>query len=154
MSSATQRKQSAILKKPTNHSENMNNKFLKYAATICGGIAVSLIILFYNDVFESTDKAYIVKCISDALLAPAAVYLGISALHAISLWGTFDMLAYSTRNFFRLFRRGMVDENLPKDFYEYQKSKSDRTFEVWNLLYPGVAFLVLSVFFAVLHTTL
>ncbi len=129
----------------------MNKTFLRYAAAICGGIAVSFFLLLYNRTFSDGQPAYILKCLSDAFLAPASIYLGISALRAISLWGVFNMLAYSTRNFFRLFRPGMRDEGLPGDFYEYQKSRKDRSFELWHLLFPGIGFLALSLLFSILY---
>ena len=130
----------------------MKNKLVGYAAVICGGIAFVLIFLAYSGAFTSDDPLRIYRCLSDAFFAPAVVYLGIAALHALSLTGSMDMMTYSFRNFFRLFRRKMQDDKLPADYYDYVKERQGRKFQLWNLLWTGIGFLIVAILFAVLYS--
>ncbi len=130
----------------------MNKTFSRYAVAIGGGIAAVIILLFYYDAFAEKEPALLMKALSDAFLAPAAAYLAFTALCAIAKTGVFDILFYSTRNFFRLFRKNMEDPSLPRDFYEYYSERRKKPFDKWYLLFTGLAFLVFSIVFSILYS--
>lgn len=132
----------------------MNKTFTRYVSAVGVACAVTLLLLVYFGTFRQTDTAQILKELSDAFLAPAAVYLGIAALCAISRTGAFDLLRYSIRNFFRLFRKNMEDKQMPKDFYEYFRWQREKKFTAWHLLFTGIGFLVIAVAFTIAYILL
>ena len=132
----------------------MSKTFIRYAAAILVALVFSLLLLIYFGAFRTNDTALLFKYLSDAFLAPATVYLGISALCAIATTGAFDLFKYSIRNFFRLFRKNMEDEHLPKDFYEYYTAQRQKQFGAWHLLYTGIGLFALSLIFTFVYISL
>lgn len=132
----------------------MSKTWIRYGVTALVALVAAFLLLLYFGTFQTTDTALVLKQLSDAFLAPAAVYLGISALSAIATTGAFDLFKYSIRNFFRLFRKNMEDKQLTKDFYEYYRVQREKKFSAWHLLFVGIAFFTVALGFTVAYLLL
>lgn len=120
------------------------------------GTAALYVILFlvFTDAFHAETTAELMRHLSDAFLLPACMYLGICAIHLVSIWGALDMLSYSFKLLGSLFgRRKKGAENEPRKdaYFNYVQSRRGRRFSLWHLLFPGIICFVLSTVFSVAY---
>lgn len=103
---------------------------------------------------EAFSYAKLFGILSDSALIPGVILFGIGGLGYISTFGTFDMLAYSSKKLIGHFFK-KVREELPKTYYDYQKEKREEAnVKGWpkRPFFYGIALIVLSIVFAVISS--
>lgn len=128
----------------------MFKKILPYLITAVLGIAITVIIICVNHIWERESAQGVMQILSDAFLIPGVIIGGVGLLVFASNGGAYDMLGYAMLMFFNLFRRD-VNKRKYKDFYEYRQSKKDRKHGFAFMLIVGVVFIAVAVVFLILY---
>jgi hypothetical protein len=119
----------------------------KYIAAFIAGFAVSAVTASAQGIFKRVEAALIMKDLSNAFLVSAVLLGGIGLLTVCGSGGAFDILAYSSKRFFSLFRFNTDNGIKRQDYYEYRRAKSEKRSPQWFLVITGTFFLLLSIVF-------
>lgn len=126
---------------------------LQYSITTAIGVSVAVVIMAVKGLFGGVElePQEIYKILSDAFFVPGVIIGGVGLIVFASHGGVFDMLGFSVRLFFDLFRRDVTKRKY-RDFYEYKEAKKDKQrSSILFLLLVGVAFIAVSIVFLVLY---
>lgn len=94
---------------------------------IPAALAVLLFALevYRKHLFGATEAAAVCGILSDGFFLPGVLLGGVGAISWAATFGQFDMLAYSSRQFFGHFIRPLAAD-LPHSFYEYREEKNKK----------------------------
>lgn len=113
-------------------------------------LAISFLIAYVRNVFDSTSAGQACGILCDAFFIPGVLMLCMGILVVCSNGGTFDMLAYGIRAFFALFNKEARDRKYPT-FYDYRKAKQDKPHSFWYMIIIGGAFVAVSIVLLLLY---
>ena len=109
---------------------------------------------FQLEFFKQTTLLARVKILSDAFFLPAVIYCGISGLVYVSNNGFFRMLSFGTKRMLSHLSKTSTFREEYKDYFEYYQDKEGHKASFGFILFPGLAFLLLSIIFMLIHSYL
>jgi len=139
--------------KYTKNNEKKKPDKIKYLITT--GVYMVLAVLFmWNDgVFGKESVQEVLGSISNGFFISGGLFAGVGALSFIGSKGTYDTLSYGVSKIgIHHIIPGMPKE-VPESFYDYKMAKEEKG-RVWfpNLLWTGLAGIVISVIFVVIYS--
>jgi hypothetical protein len=104
--------------------------------------------------FDQTELLPALKVVADSFTIPGVLYVGATLLGWVGSKGMFDIFGYSIGGLFHLLKRESYDKR-QETFYDYRvKKDADRKPFNWQMLWVGLAFLLLAVVTTVLFSCL
>ena len=137
-------------KKPSREVKDKSRWWLKYVITVALLSVFTFMLAWGRGAFVTPDKKQLFKLLSDAFAVPGGLTLGLGLLTIASNGGTFDMLSYGVRSFFRLFKRDPLDRKYG-DFYEYRKYRQGKKRNFLYLVIVGGAFVLVGIVFVIAY---
>ena len=127
-------------------------KALPYIISAVVGIAIFVIVICVQQIWNAADTAQTMQILSDACFVPGVLLAGIGLIIFASNGGAFDMLAYAVIRFFDLFRRDVRNKKY-KDFYEYREAKKGKKRGMAFMIIVGAVFIVFALIFMTVYLT-
>ena len=125
---------------------------LPYIISAVVGIAIFVIVICIQQIWNAEDTAQTMQILSDACFVPGVLLAGIGLIIFASNGGVFDMLSYAVIRLFDLFRRDARNKKY-KDFYEYREAKKDKKRGMAFMLIVGAVFILIAIVFLVVYLT-
>ena len=127
-----------------------DHPWLRYVFAAAAGLLIALSICLLKGVFQETDKALIVRYLSDAFLIPGVLLTGVGLLSYIRKEGAYDGLGYTFHTMKRTFtmRRYMdpIEEGSEdRTYFGYKEQVKTKRKVAWHLIAVGGGFLLISV---------
>lgn len=103
-------------------------RIISYAVSAGAILSLAIILAMKEGILEHTAAKDIFRIISDAMIIPGVLAMGVAAISWAGSLGTFDMIGYGVRCLF--FFLPKEKEKRPKTFYDY-KVKKDESGRHW-----------------------
>jgi len=139
--------------KETKIREEKKPNKVKYLITI-GVYTILVILLMWNDrTFSKETLQEVLVSISNGFFIAGGLFAGVGALSYIGSKGTYDTLSYGISKIGIHHLIPGISKEVPESFYEYKTAKDEKG-RIWfpNLLYVGLAGILLSMIFAVMYS--
>ena len=126
-----------------------NSKLRAYIVNLAVALIMALCVMLAWNIFAQTEPLMIIKVLSDSFFLPGVLLVGASIFGWVASKGTFDMFAYTGRNFINVFKRDTYFKS--QSYYDY-KTKRDEKRKPFNLprMLVGLGFLALGTLFTVI----
>lgn len=99
---------------------------------------------------NETETQYRIKLLCDAFSIPGVLAICFGLLVIVSNGGAFDMLAYSMRAFFRLFKKDPLDRKYGS-YYDYQQARKEKKRSFWYFIIVGGAYLLVGIVLLIVY---
>jgi len=136
-------------------TEQKKKDKLKYLITGIVFLVIALAFMWNDGIFEKESVKEVMGSISNGFFITGGLFAGVGALSFIGSKGTYDTLSYGVSKIgIHHLIPGMPREDA-ESFYDYKVAK-DKKGRVWfpNLLFVGLAGILLSVVFVVIYSFL
>ncbi|MBP3577399.1 MAG: DUF3899 domain-containing protein [Lachnospiraceae bacterium] len=136
-------------------TEQKKKDKLKYLITGIVFLVIALAFMWNDGIFEKESVKEVMGSISNGFFITGGLFAGVGALSFIGSKGTYDTLSYGVSKIgIHHLIPGMPRKDA-ESFYDYKVAK-DKKGRVWfpNLLFVGLAGILLSVVFVVLYSFL
>ena len=127
-----------------------DHPWLRYVFAAAAGLLITFSICLLKGVFQETDRALIVRYLSDAFLIPGVLLTGIGLLSYIKKEGVYDGLGYTFHTMKRAFimRRYMdpIEEGSEdRTYFGYKERVKAKRKVAWHLIIVGGGFLLIAI---------
>lgn len=125
-------------------------KVLKYLIPFLICAVVVIIILAVRGSFVKSGQA-LMGDLSDAFAVPGMIMTCFGLLVFATNGGSFDMLAFSVRKLFDLFKKDLTKVKY-RTFYDYRQAQKETKRSFIHFLVVGVGFLIAGVIFLIVYS--
>ena len=124
----------------------MKEKLLQYGITTAVLTALTLFIIFANDLFGQTDPQAKMKILTDAFFASGVFAICAGLLVVVSNGGFFHIFSYGISSFANLFKKDRSKMKY-KTYYDYKEAMKDKKKPYGFILIVGLVFFAISMVF-------
>ena len=127
-----------------------DHPWLRYVFAAAAGLLITFSICLLKGVFRETDRALIVRYLSDAFLIPGVLLTGIGLLSYIKKEGAYDGLGYTFHTMKRTFAmrhyRDPIEEGSEdRTYFGYKQQVKAKRKVAWHLIIVGGGFLLIAI---------
>lgn len=123
------------------------NRNIRYLVTGLVGMAITIAICLFKDIFKYTATIDRIAIISDATFTSGVCLASVGLLTWIANDGHFDTLTYGVKILGNMFRREEHRTQLEKNLYEYRIARHTQKKSVDSLIIMGAIYLIISAIF-------
>lgn len=127
---------------PTKVANSKNRWWLKYVVTTAVLAVLTLLIAWWQGVFQITNQKFLLGELSTAFFVPGIFALGFGFLILCSNGGAFDIFAYGFMSVFRMFKKDPLDRKYG-GYAQYRKAQREKKRSFWYMVIVGGVFVLI-----------